>query len=169
MTALFALLYYFLLPIARIYASNSFNTGWYLGTQWLLGPLFLLFAGWTLMHLTGMAMKWKPLQEDWVRWIALVLAVLLTLWFFLTLWTVIAVTVNGYLYENHIRGEWIEVTNEINNTKDLAWSMLPPPIPEWVNRLVGWVSYHITEKNSFVYPLLGAALWLPGKPKQKEA
>lgn len=168
-TILLGLCYMFLTPILKKYAYQTFNVGWYWMMQALIAPMFLLFAGWTLMQLLGMSVKWEPLASKWSRQAAFIVVAILIIWALLSLWHVIAVVVNDYLFENHIRGEWIEVTNETTNTKEPAWSMLPPPVPEWVNRLVSWVAFHITGTNSFVCPLLGAAVWYLGFPKKKEA
>lgn len=167
-TILLGLCCMFLTPSLKKYAHQTFNVGWYWMMQMLIMPMFLLFAGWTLMQLWGMAVKWKSIATKRAHRVALILVTILIIWAFLTLWFVIAVIVNDYLFDNRIRGEWIEVTNETTNTEDPAWRKLPPPVPEWVSWLVSWVTFYITEKNSFVYPLLGAVVWYLGFPKKKE-
>ncbi len=167
-TILLGLCCVILTPVLKRYAHQTFHVGWFWMMQMLVMPTFLLFAGWTLTQLLGMAVKWKPLDHQWAYRAAIAVAVLLIIWCLLSLWFTAAVIINDYLYENYIRGEWIRVTNVTTGTEGPAWSMLPPPVPEWVNQLLGWISFHITGQHSYVFLLLGAAIWYLGFPKQKE-
>ena len=167
LTILSGLLYAVLHPITRKLAVTTYDIGWWWTVQMILYPAFLFFAGWTLMQLLGMAMKWKPLTANWVQWAGRIIPVLVSIIFILTLWYAIASTVNHYLYANHIRGEWIEDINLVTGTVDKGWRMLPTPVPGLVSQIVGWTTYYITEKFPILYSLLGAAIWHLGIPKRK--
>ena len=168
LSILLGLLYGILYPVTkRIF--NSRDGSWFLAVLWILGPMALLCAGWTLTHLTGMALKRKPLQAIWARRAGiLLLAALITL-FLLTLWNVTATIINDYLYTNYIRGEWIESINLVTGLPDPSpgWRRLPDPAPEWVTQIISWTSFNITLNNSYLYLLLGGALWILGIPKRK--
>ena len=169
-TILTALLYGILYPVTkRIFYSRGGS--WFLSVLWILGPLALLCAGWTLTHLTGMALKQKPLEGAWARRTGILLLTVLLLLFTLTLWQVAAMLINDFLYANRIRGEWItlESTNTITGITESVpgWNRLPDPAPEWVKQIVSWTSFNITQNHFYVYLLLGSALWILGIPKQK--
>lgn len=170
LSILLGLLYGILYPVTkRIFYSRGGS--WFLAVLWILGPMALLCAGWTLTHLTGMALKRKPLQAIWARRAGILLLAALIILFLLTLWNVAATIINDFLYANRIRGEWItlESTNTITGITESVpgWRRLPDPAPEWVKQIVSWTSFNITQNHFYVYLLLGSALWILGIPKQK--
>lgn len=169
LTILFALLYVVLAPITRRIAVSTYDIGWWWAVETILQPMFFLFAGWTLTQMLGMAIKRKPLTANWALWLGRSIVTLLALFLILTLWFSIAEIVNQYLYTNHIRGEWIEITNQITGTVDKSWSSLPAPVPDWVSLLTSRIAFYITDKFPILYSLLGAAAWYLGIPKRKEA
>jgi uncharacterized protein involved in cysteine biosynthesis len=130
-------------------------------------PAFFFFAGWTLMQMLGMAVKWKPLHLNWARWAARILAALLSIVFILTIWFVTAEIANQYLYSNYLRGEWIETINQATGTVDKSWRNLPTPVPEWVKLIVNRTTYSITAQFPFFYSLLGGIMWYLGVPTKK--
>ena len=168
-TILASVLYAIFHSIAKKLMKSTFYLGPMLMVIQLLFPLFLFGAGWTLMQLTSMALKWKPKQKDWFRWIGFALSILLLVLFVLTVWHCIAVSLNDYLFINHIRGEWIETVNEVDGSVSHGWHSLPPPVPYTVSRIVSWFHHYVTDQNPWLYPLLGAVLWFFGIPKRKEA
>lgn len=167
-TILASLLYAIFHPIAKKLMNSTFYLGPMLMVIQLLFPLFLFSAGWTLMQLTSMTLKWQPMRKDWCRWIGFALALLLLLLVVLTVWHCIAVSLNDYLFSQHIRGEWIETVNEVDGSVSQGWHSLPPPVPYTVSRIVGWFHHYVTSQNPWLYPLLGAAVWYLGIPKRKD-
>lgn len=170
LTILLGLLYGILYPVTkRIF--NSRGGSWFLAVLWILGPLALLCAGWTLTQLTGMALKRKPLQGLRARRAGILLLAALIILFLLTLWNVTATIINDYLYANYIRGEWFESINLATGLPDPSpgWRRLPDPAPDLVKRVVSWTGYNITLKNPYIYFLLGGALWILGIPKKRIA
>ncbi len=168
-TILAGLLYAIFRPIEKDLMNSTFYLGPMLMVIQLLFPLFLFSAGWTLMQLTSMALKWNPRRMDWCRWIGFALTILLLLLLVLTVWHCIAVSLNDYLFANHIRGEWIEAVNEADGSVIQGWHSLPAPVPDTVSRIVGSFHHHVTSQNPWIYPLLGIALWYLEVPKRKKA
>lgn len=169
LTILSGLLYVILYPITRRIAVTTYDVGWWWAVVMILLSMFFLFAGWTLMQMLGMAMKWKPLNVKWAPWLGRIMVILLTAIFILTLWYSVASLINDYLYANQIRGEWFEDVNLITGTLDKGWRKLPIPVPGFVSKIVWLTSYYLTEKCPILYSLLGAAVWYLGIPKRKEA
>lgn len=169
LTILSGLLYAVLAPVTRRIAVTTYDIGWWWSVEMILRPMFFLFAGWTLMQMLGMAIKREPLNTTWALWLGRSIVLFLILILILTLWVSIAEIVNQYLYTNHIRGEWIDITNQITGTVDKSWSSLPAPIPDWVSFLVSRISFYITDKFPFLYSLMGTVIWYFGIPKRKEA
>lgn len=169
LTILSGLVYVILSPVTRKIAVTTYDTGWWWGVEMIFQPMFFLFAGWSLMQMLGMAMKWKPLTINWAVWTGRIIAALLVLIFILTLWFAIAEIANHHLYINHIRGEWVEHINQVTGAVDKSWNSLPAPVPNWVSMVVSRIFYFITDKFPILYSLLAAAIWYLGIPKRKEA
>lgn len=169
LTILFGLLYAILAPVTRRIAVTTFDVGWWWIIEMILLPLFFLFAGWTLMQMLSMAMKWKPLTANWALWASRGITAVLAIILIFTLWFSIAEIINQYLYTNHIRGEWFEDINLVTGTLDKGWSRLPNPVPDFVSQIASWTSFYITEQYPILYSLLGAVVWYLGIPKRKEA
>ena len=169
LTITMGLLYVILSPITRKIAITTYVVGWWCAVELIFRPAFFLSAGWTLMQMLCMAMKWKPLRANWARWTGRIVVALLAFIFILTLWFALAEILNQYLYTNYIRGEWVEHINQGTGTVDKSWNSLPAPVPDWVSVIVIRIAYYITEKIPLLYSLLGAALLYLGFPKRKEA
>ena len=166
LTVVTLLVFTILKPIALEYRSRTYSSGFVSILQLWVKPIFFLFAGWTLAQLLGMALKKKPLNTTWSRRICAMLILLTSIWMLLSLWYSGGVALNDWLFHNHLRGEWVKVDGI--NVADTAWSILPPPIPEWV----AWIGSYILLPLYFKWPylpaFLGSLLWVFGFPKRKD-
>ena len=170
-TVLFAVLYLLIQQADEAWHSR-YLVSLGLFNRALVLPLLLLAAGWTVAHLTGMALRREPLQFTWTAYARKVLVIVLALALVLSIWCFGAVVLNDWLYAHKVRGEWreIEVTNTLDGSTYMSqsWTSLPPPIPNWLQWL-GWsILLPPAVKCIWLYPLLGAALWLLGFPKNKK-
>lgn len=168
-TAVLGLLYLLLQPVAAEWQSDYMVSMNMLNRAFVL-PLVLVSFGWTLSHLAAMALRREPLQQAWVDRARKIIVIILAIALILGIWYFGALVLNDWLFHQKIRGEWVE--HEVTNTLDgstymsKGWQSLPPPIPDWL----GWLGFHVfvmMYRCIWVYPLLGAALWLLGFPKRK--
>jgi len=138
----------------------------------LILPLMLMPLGWTLAQLAGMAFRFIPPNNNWTDLCRKILIILLCVALILSFWYFAVLVTNDWLYQNHIRGEWTDtiVTNTVDNTTYITqgWEPLPPPIPDWL----GWFGFYGLTLSAgthiWIYPLLGAVLWLLGFPQQRK-
>ena len=160
------ILFLILSPIAHEYKCRSYQIGPTMILHLCLKPLACLVTGWALLQLIGIALKRRPFHNITARRICIGLTVIITTWFLLTLWSSGAIALNGWLFENHLRGEWVDV--EGINVADQAWHMLPAPIPRWL----GWLNDRVFIRMHSYWPYLmclsGGFLWLTGFPLKKE-
>lgn len=173
LTAVFAVLWVVLKPIARQIQLRRYSAAPELLIFWLIGPPCCLFGGWTMAHILGMALNKKPLSGTWPRRIGVILLVVLIIWFALFGWYCIAIIVNDWQFENHIRGEWtdtVSITSDGEKQTVQGWSKLPPQVPEWVIRIatlpISSVTLYLIYPAPMVLP--GAALWLCGIPRYRK-
>lgn len=165
LAALVWILFLILSPIVHEYKGRSYQIGPTMMLHLWLKPLAFLLSGWTLAQLGGMALKKKPFQGMIARRICVGSAVIITIWFLLTLWSSGAIALNGLLFEKHLRGEWVDV--EGINVAGQAWSMLPAPIPAWLGWLNNRVFIRIHSYWPYLMCLSGGCLWLTGFPLKK--
>lgn len=165
LAALTWILFLVLVPIAREYAGRSYDTGPNFVLYLCLRPLAALFTGWTLTQLLGMALKKKPFSGTTARKICVGLLVVILLWIILTLWYCGAILLNNWLFVNYIRGQWVEV--EGINVASHAWSILPPPAPEWLGRFGDRILLRLHPYWPYLLFLSGCGLWLTGFPRKK--
>lgn len=157
------LLQMILQPIAQA-LKQSYWSGLSMVIIGLLQPVLYLCWGWTLLHLLGMALKWKPARRKWVRCVGACMLVMLVAWLVLSVWYLGANVLNEWLCANHLRGEWREPGPDDVGVLGSIWSMLPTPVPLWLNICYGWI-IQFTVKYPWIYALWGGALWLCGLPK----
>lgn len=158
-------LFLILAPISQEYKGRTYDSGPTFVLYLWLRPMAGLFTGWTMAQLVGMAFKKKPLCGATARKICIGLLVVILLWIILTLWYCGAILLNNWLFANHIRGEWVEV--EGINVASHAWSMLPPPAPEWLGWLGDRILFRMYPYWLYLLMLSGAGLWLTGFPWKK--
>ena len=156
-------------PIVKEYQGRTFLAGWSYLLQGAVRPLAWLTGGWTLAHLLGMALKRKPLDYPWVKYVRWTVLALAAAWIGIVAVYAIVMTVDGYLYRNYIRGVWEETTEIVNGVTQTSkgWRHLPLPTPQWFNTLAGTLAIWGVQ-YPLILPLAGAALWLLDFPKRSK-
>ena len=156
-------------PIVKEYRGRTFLSGLSYLLHGTVRPLAWLTGGWTMAHLLGMALKKKPLEYPWVRYARWTVLTLAAAWIGIVTVFALVMTVDNYLYANHIRGIWEETTDIVNGVAQTTkgWRNLPLPTPQWFNTLAATLMIWGVQHPIFL-PLSGAALWLLGLPKGKE-
>ena len=157
-------------PIVKEYQRRTFLAGWSYLLHGAVRPLAWLTGGWTLSHLLGMALKKKPLDYPWVKYVRRTVLALAAAWIGIVAVFAVVMTVDGYLYRNHIRGYWEETTYTANGVTQTtqSWRNLPLPTPGWFNTIASTLAIWGVQ-YPLIQPLIGAALWLLGFPKAKQS
>lgn len=157
LTALAGISVWLLASYASLWKSKYFLVGWNFAQYIFVLPLFFLFLGWTMAHLTGMALKKRPLSCRWAscaRWFILLL---LLLYFFCVLSFLIPELIGEYRFV-HATGDrsLADYTKIPAYARFVFYDILFPYLFAW----------HTPEICAFTFPV-GALLWLLGFPGRK--
>lgn len=169
LTGIFAIAWVVLEPLAQSNQRKEFLLSPVFFVYFVIKPPCCFFAGWTLLHLLGMALKKKPLQGKWVRTVGLVLLAILLVWFALTFLYAGLMVLDEWLYMNHIRGVWEEAVIETEDGPYISrgWSPMPLPMLDWLGIIPGRVALFFFRTGipySILFLIFGAVLRLCGIP-----
>lgn len=151
-------LFVVLLPIGQRIKARYYLISINFALYTFLLPLFFLFLGWTLAHVTGMALKKEPLSGRWVNWVRWLLLAVLTFIAFVTLRYLIPRLIGEFQFMMasgpRSAGDYIHIPKWVEN---LFMTLLFQPIYAW----------HTPYSCAFTLPF-GGLLWLFGFPKSKK-
>ena len=144
------------------HASYIKSEYWFVGLTFLqfilVLPLFFLPLGWTLAHLTGMALKKTPLCQKWTAYVRLAILLALLFYLFSVLSFLIPQLIGEYRFF-HATGD-----------RSLADFTHIPAYAHFIFYDILWpymFARHTPEVCAFTLPI-GALLWLFGFPKSKK-
>lgn len=98
LTALAGICAVILVPYASFLKSRYWVVGVTFLQYFFVLPLFFLVLGWTLAHVTGMALRKEPLRHQWCRYIIWVLIAFLAVYFFSVLSFLIPELIGEYRF-----------------------------------------------------------------------
>lgn len=155
LTAAVGILFFLVLPIANRIKLRYFISGFNFSLYCFMLPLFFLLLGWTLAHLTGMALKKEPLAMPWARY---------GRWFLLTLLALICFITLSFLIPM-LTGEirFLLATGDRSGSDYIH-------IPQWSEFLFmnllfkPLYAWHTPYSCAFTLPI-GVLLWFFGFPK----
>lgn len=152
-------------PYADIIRAQTFTIAYVALIRGLLDPLIWLSAGWTLSKMLTMAVKKGPLKFRYIPHIRRILAVVLIVWFLISVVYIGLFALDDYLYSNKLRGEWVDEPYESNGKTLIgkAWRRIPLPIPKWLET-IGMPLLQYNFLRAWTLGILGAALCLCGFP-----
>lgn len=130
-----------LLKKGKIIAAHTFDTTLNYICICLIRPVGMFIAGWCALYLLGQLFGFNPLNKKWVKWARL--AVIIVCIFFAAF---------SVFYLSAGYGDYYRSTVKISQW--LSWLIIKTEVN----------FYH----NPWIFPILGAALWIFGFPKKKE-
>ena len=162
-TTIFLVIYILICPAAEAWRDAYINS--------LFFTLVLIWAGWTVCQVLGTILQWKPKNFLWIKYARIVLIAVLIVLFGLNALVFGSIFMNDLLYKHELLGAWVEhtVVHPVTGKKSTAISYVHLPIP-WPNWLLSFSWNYMTVftyQNFWLFPILGALLWLLGFPQQK--
>ena len=154
LTAMVAIGWLFFVPYAQQIRGRFYVAGPMFAQYFFILPLFFLFLGWTLAHLTGMALKKEPLSTKWATICRWVLLSLILFYFFMVISYLVPYLIGEYQFI-HATGDrslsdYLHIPTFADFFIDILFSM--------------FFARFTPEITSFTLPI-GALLWLFGFPK----
>lgn len=137
----------------------------------LFFSLALIWAGWAVSQLLSMILRRKPKNLPWMKYARIVLVAALVVLFGLNTLVFCSIFMNDFLYKHELLGAWVEhtVVHPVTGKKSMTTSYVHLPT-HWPNWLVYFCYNYMTVftyQNFWLFPILGAVLWLLGFPQQK--
>ena len=161
--AVFLVIFILICPAAESWRDAYVNS--------LFFSLALIWAGWAVSQLLAMILRRKPKNLLWMKYARIVLVAALVVLFGLNALVFCSIFINDFLYKHELLGAWVEhtIVNPVTGKKSMATSYvhLPTPWPNWLLSFSWNYMTVFTYQNFWLFPVLGAILWLLGFPQQK--